>query len=72
MSDKGAIRHCRNARPDHNSLVNHPAVGEAEAIGVPDPIRGEALTCYYVLKQGQEATASLAVELQEKVARSLG
>jgi acetyl-CoA synthetase len=53
-------------------LVDDPAVIEAAAIGVPDPVRGEALICYCVLKPGHKAGASLALELQEKVARSLG
>jgi acetyl-CoA synthetase len=55
-----------------SALVDHPAVIEAAAIGVPDPIRGEALICYCVLKPGREASASLALELQEQVARALG
>jgi acetyl-CoA synthetase len=53
-------------------LVDHPAVSEAAAIGVPDAIRGEALICYCVLKPGHQAAASLALELQDKIVRSLG
>ena len=53
-------------------LVDHPAVSEAAAIGVADPLRGEAIVCFCVLKSGHEANASLAEELKEKVALSLG
>ena len=53
-------------------LVDHRAVLEAAVIGVPDPMRGEALICYCVLKPGHEASAPLGVDLQDKVARSLG
>jgi acetyl-CoA synthetase len=53
-------------------LVDHPAVSEAAAIGVADPIRGEAVVCFCVLKSSHAASASLAEELKEKVALSLG
>jgi acetyl-CoA synthetase len=53
-------------------LVSHPAVSEAAAIGIPDPIRGEAVICFCVLKTGQQGDPLLAEELREKVAHSLG
>jgi acetyl-CoA synthetase len=53
-------------------LVSHPAVTEAAAIGIPDPVRGEAIVCFCVLKPGEKEDAPLAEELREKVARSLG
>jgi acetyl-CoA synthetase len=53
-------------------LVSHPAVSEAAAIGIPDPIRGEAVICFCVLKPGQQGDGALAEELREKVAHSLG
>jgi acetyl-CoA synthetase len=53
-------------------LVSHPAVSEAAAIGIPDPIRGEAVICFCVLKPGQQGDPPLAEELREKVAHSLG
>ncbi|HET9549538.1 MAG TPA: AMP-binding protein, partial [Candidatus Binatia bacterium] len=53
-------------------LVDHAAVSEAAAIGIPDPIRGEAVICFCVVKPGREAGASLAEELKEKVTLALG
>lgn len=53
-------------------LVSHPAVSEAAAIGIPDPIRGEAIVCFCVLKQGRQGDTALAEELRETVALSLG
>jgi acetyl-CoA synthetase len=61
-------------------LVAHPQVSEAAAVGVPDPIKGEALVCFCVLRKGANgdvdpSTAlrtSLAAELKANVARDLG
>ncbi|MGH2593971.1 MAG: AMP-binding protein [Anaerolineae bacterium] len=53
-------------------LVAHPAVSEAAAIGVPDPIKGQAVVCFSVLKPGQAAGEALREELIERVARELG
>ncbi len=41
-------------------LVGHPAVSEAAAIGVPDPLKGQALVCFCVLKPGNAASDKLA------------
>jgi acetyl-CoA synthetase len=53
-------------------LVGHPAVSEAAAIGVPDPIKGEALICFCVLEPGKEASEKLREELRGRVADELG
>ena len=53
-------------------LVEHPAVLEAAAIGVPDDTKGQALTCFCVLRPGHEATPSLAGDLTALVADRLG
>ena len=53
-------------------LVSHAAVAEAAAIAVPDPVKGEMVVCFCVLKQGISEDEGLAEELKEKVARDLG
>ncbi|PYJ47023.1 MAG: AMP-dependent synthetase, partial [Verrucomicrobia bacterium] len=53
-------------------LVAHPQVSEAAAIGVPDPIKGEALVCFCILKTDVNGDVELANELKNNVARNLG
>jgi len=53
-------------------LVEHPAVLEAAAIGIPDPAKGQALVCFCVLKPGFEDSAELADGLARLVAARLG
>jgi acetyl-CoA synthetase len=52
-------------------LVGHLAVTEAAAIGVPDPIKGEAVVCFCVLQPGLPSEA-LDEELRALVAQELG
>jgi len=53
-------------------LVGHPAVAEAAAIGVPHPVKGEAIVCFAVLKPGQDAADALRTELGDRVAQHMG
>ena len=52
-------------------LVAHPQVSEAAAVGVPDPIKGEALVCFCVLKKGANGDDDLASALKNKVEPNL-
>jgi len=38
-------------------LYEHPKILEAAVIGIPDPVRGESVKAFVVLKDGQTATA---------------
>ncbi|MBI4266395.1 MAG: AMP-binding protein [Acidobacteria bacterium] len=53
-------------------LVEHPAVVEAAAIGIPDEAKGQALVCFCVLAPARDPTATLAEELKAMVATRLG
>jgi acetyl-CoA synthetase len=53
-------------------LVEHPAVLEAAAIGVPDPDKGQALVCFCVLRPGEAGSPELAAALRTLVATRLG
>lgn len=53
-------------------LVEHPAVVESAAIGVPDAAKGQALVCFCVLRPGHAASDALADELKALVAIRLG
>ena len=37
-------------------LFRHAAVKEAAVVGVPDPVRGEAVKAYVVLQEGRRVT----------------
>lgn len=53
-------------------LVNHPAVNEAAAIGVPDAVKGSSVVCFCVLAAGVVPSDELRAELQAKIANEMG
>ena len=53
-------------------LVEHPAVIEAAAVGVPDASKGQALVCFCVLRPQHSASDTLGDELKHLVADRLG
>ncbi len=54
------------------ALLTDPAVSEAAAIGVPDPVKGAAVIGFVVLKPDRDGNAELAQALAERVAQVLG
>ncbi|HLG21246.1 MAG TPA: AMP-binding protein [Candidatus Manganitrophaceae bacterium] len=51
------------------ALIGHPSVSEAAAIGVPDPVKGEAIVCFVVLKPNHPPDADA---LKAEVASAMG
>jgi len=54
------------------SLVRHPSVGEAAVIGLPDPVKGERIKAFVVLRKGVEAGPGLVASLKDHVRQDLG
>ncbi|TWI33762.1 acyl-CoA synthetase [Paracoccus sulfuroxidans] len=54
-----------------SALLEHPAVTEAAAVGVPDPERTEIVKAYVILAAGQQGSEALAEELRQHVKKRL-
>jgi acetyl-CoA synthetase/medium-chain acyl-CoA synthetase len=48
-----------------SALIEHPAVLEAAAVAKPDPVRGQIVKAFVVLREGRAAGEDLKRELQE-------
>jgi acetyl-CoA synthetase len=55
-----------------SALVSHPAVAEAAVVGRTDPLTGQAIFSYVILRAGNEPSDDLAAELREHVAEMIG
>jgi acetyl-CoA synthetase len=55
-----------------SAFVIHPAVSEAAVIGKPDPVRGEVVKAFLILKEGYSENAQLVDELKKLVRHELG
>ena len=54
-----------------NTVLEHEAVSESAAVGVPDEVRGHTIKSYVVLKDGIKGTDEIAKEIQDLVRRRL-
>jgi acetyl-CoA synthetase len=55
-----------------STLVSHPAVAEAAAVGRPDDLKGQALVVFVSLRPGFTASPALAGELGNHVGKEIG
>ena len=54
-----------------SALVSHPAVAEAAVVGGPDPVTGEAINAFVIVRVGIEPTEELGAELRQHVATKI-
>ena len=54
-----------------NTVLEHEAVAESAAVGVPDEVRGHTIKSYVVLKDGIEGSEGIAKEIQDLVRKRL-
>ena len=55
-----------------SALIAHPAVSEAAAVGVPDPLKGTAVVCFVVLHASATESEALRAALVQTVVDALG
>jgi acetyl-CoA synthetase len=55
-----------------SAAVDHPAVIECAAIGVPDEIKGTAVWCFCILRPGVEPTEQLRAEVTKVITAEIG
>jgi acetyl-CoA synthetase len=55
-----------------SALVDHNAVAEAAVIGASDPVTGQAIVGFVIVRGGIEVTDALGEELRQHVARKIG
>ena len=54
-----------------SALLEHPAVTEAAAVGIPDPERTEIVKAYVILAAGHQGNEALAEDLRQHVKKRL-
>ncbi|WP_182872932.1 acetate--CoA ligase [Microbispora sp. H10670] len=55
-----------------SALVSHPKVAEAAVVGATDPLTGQAIVSFVILRGGAEESEDIAAELRAHVAKTLG
>jgi acetyl-CoA synthetase len=55
-----------------SALVSHPSVAEAAVVGATDPVTGQAIVAFVILRGHIEGDDSLIKELRDHVAKTLG
>ncbi|MGW6499548.1 acetate--CoA ligase [Nonomuraea angiospora] len=55
-----------------SALVSHPKVAEAAVVGATDPVTGQAIVSFVILRGSAEESDDIASELRNHVAKTLG
>ncbi|MEV5888415.1 acetate--CoA ligase [Nonomuraea fuscirosea] len=55
-----------------SALVSHPKVAEAAVVGANDPVTGQAIVSFVILRGSAEESDDIAADLRNHVARTLG
>ena len=55
-----------------SALVSHPKVAEAAVVGATDPVTGQAIVSFVILRGTAEEGDDIAAELRDHVAKALG
>lgn len=55
-----------------SAIVAHEAVAEAAVIGKPDPVKGEAVKAFVILKAGFKGSDELVAEIKKEVRTEIG
>jgi len=55
-----------------NAAVSFPAVAEAGAVSRPDPVKGEAIVIFAILREGQEASPELEKAVANHIRQVVG
>jgi acetyl-CoA synthetase len=55
-----------------SALVSHPSVAESAVVGATDPLTGQGIVAFVILRGGIEGSDELVARLREHVAKTLG
>ncbi|MGW5681854.1 acetate--CoA ligase [Nonomuraea sp. NPDC003754] len=55
-----------------SALVSHPKVAEAAVVGATDPVTGQAIVSFVILRGSAEESEDIAADLRNHVAKTLG
>jgi acetyl-CoA synthetase len=55
-----------------SAAVDHPAVVECAAVGIPDEVKGTVVWCFCILRPDADPTDDLAAEIKTLISKGLG